>query len=111
MAKKSEFGVRPNDEWGGGERTEGSLIKKDNNIEGIFMALRYLSLEAEGAGLIELATMLEEAALKWDRSTTKRSNNSKRFNKSRAAPIKADSHKSRQVHARAQDAQCKTERA
>jgi hypothetical protein len=33
-----------------------------NNIEGILIALRYLSLEAEGAGLIDLANTLESAA-------------------------------------------------
>jgi hypothetical protein len=33
------------------------------------MALRYLSREAEGAGLKELAKTLEEAELKCDRGT------------------------------------------
>jgi hypothetical protein len=88
LAKKSEFCVRPNEEWEGGERTEASLNKKDSNIEGILMALRYLSLEAEGAGLIELANTLEEAALKCDRSATKTLNNSRSFNKLRADPVK-----------------------
>jgi hypothetical protein len=37
------------------------------NIEGILAALRYLSLEAEGAGLIELANTLEDAAMKCGR--------------------------------------------
>jgi hypothetical protein len=36
--------------------------KDSNYIEGIFMALRYLSLEAEGAGLIDLANTLGDAA-------------------------------------------------
>jgi hypothetical protein len=31
------------------------------------MALRYLSLEAEGAGLTDLANTLETAALQYDR--------------------------------------------
>jgi hypothetical protein len=73
--------VRPNYTRRGGERTGLDLDKVDNNIEGIFRALRYLSLEAEGAGLIELANTLEEAALKWDRSTTKISNDFRSFNK------------------------------
>jgi len=36
--------------------------KSGNNIEGIVMALRYLSLEAEGAGLKDLANTLDNAA-------------------------------------------------
>jgi len=63
--------VRPNDKRAGAELTEVELSKKNNNIAGILMALRYLSLEAEGAGLTELANTLEEAVLKWDRGTTK----------------------------------------
>ena len=42
-----------------------SSIEEDygsNNIEGILAALRYLSLEAEGAGLMDLANTLENAA-------------------------------------------------
>ncbi len=35
----------------------------DPNIAGIFAALRYLSLEAENAGLTDLAGKLTEAAL------------------------------------------------
>ena len=63
--------MRPNDKRAGAELTEVELSKKNNNIAGILMALRYLSLEAEGAGLTELANTLEEAVLKWDRGTTK----------------------------------------
>jgi hypothetical protein len=37
------------------------------NIQGILLALRYLSREAEGAGLKELAKTLEEAELKCDK--------------------------------------------
>jgi hypothetical protein len=92
MAKKSEFYVRPNGKHGEVELAEAELNKK-NNIEGILVALRYLSLEAEGAGLTELANTLEEAALKWDRSTTKILSNSRSFNKSRAGSVKAASHK------------------
>jgi hypothetical protein len=37
---------------------------EDKNVEGILAALRYLSREAEGAGLPELAKALEEAGSK-----------------------------------------------
>ncbi len=40
-------------------------------IRGIILALRYLSREAEDAGLKELARTLEEAELKCDRSAGK----------------------------------------
>ncbi len=44
------------------------IAHTDNEaIRGILLALRYLSREAEGAGLKELARMLEEAELKCDR--------------------------------------------
>jgi hypothetical protein len=109
MAKKCEFSVQPNDKQRGGGGAGVNL--NNNNVEGIFLALRYLSLEAEGAGLIELANTLEEAALKWDRSTTKIANNSTSFNKSRAARVEAASHKSRQGPASGQEARYKTERA
>jgi hypothetical protein len=39
-----------------------------SNVRGILAALRYLSREAESAGLSELAGTLEEAALKCNRS-------------------------------------------
>jgi len=45
----------------------GNTKSGDHNVEGILAALRYLSLEAEGAGLIELANTLEDAALQCDR--------------------------------------------
>ena len=41
----------------------------ETQVRGILMALRYLSREAEGAGLKELAKTLEEAELKYDRGT------------------------------------------
>ncbi|MGO9544799.1 MAG: hypothetical protein ACLPPF_08400 [Rhodomicrobium sp.] len=48
------------------ERKNGKAIALEagdgNNIEGILVALRYLSHEAEGAGLKELANTLEDAA-------------------------------------------------
>jgi hypothetical protein len=92
MAKKCESSVRPNDKQKGGGRAGVGLNKKNNNIEGIFLALRYLSHEAEGVGLIELANTLEEAVLKWDRSATRISNKPRSFNKSRAGSAKAASH-------------------
>jgi len=95
MAKKSEFYVLPNHKRNRLELAGAETNKKSNNIEGIFVALRYLTNEAEGAGLVELANALEEAALKWDRSTIKIVNNSRSFNKSRAGSIKAASHSSR----------------
>ncbi len=45
--------------------------KLNRNIEGIVGALRYLSSEAASAGLLELATTLDEVALKWDRRLTR----------------------------------------
>jgi hypothetical protein len=46
------------------------IVQTDNeSIRGILLALRYLSREAEGAGLKELARTLEEAELKCDRGT------------------------------------------
>jgi len=49
----------------------GSEVAQTGNdpIRGILAALRYLSREAEGAGLKELARTLEEAELKCDRAT------------------------------------------
>jgi hypothetical protein len=44
-------------------------LPDDKNVEGILAALRYLSREAEGAGLRELAKALEEAELKCGRCT------------------------------------------
>lgn len=67
MTKESGFCARPNY-----ERSRGSYSKMErdgdaNNVEGIQMALRYLSLEAEGAGLTELAITLEDAAVQCGR--------------------------------------------
>ena len=47
------------------------ISQSDNeaNVQGIRLALRYLTREAEGAGLIELARTLEEAESKCDRRT------------------------------------------
>ncbi len=43
-------------------------INENKDIRGILLALRYLSREAECAGLIELAKTLEEAELKYDKN-------------------------------------------
>jgi hypothetical protein len=40
---------------------------KNSNIRGILLSLRYLSREAEGAGLVDLARTLEEAELQFGR--------------------------------------------
>jgi hypothetical protein len=45
-----------------------------NNVEGILMALRYLSVEAEGAGLTELAIALEDAAVQCGRYIARTAN-------------------------------------
>jgi hypothetical protein len=67
MTKESGFCVRPNY-----KRNRGSYAKMEgaggaNNVEGILMALRYLTLEAEVAGLTELAITLEDAAVQCGR--------------------------------------------
>ena len=64
MANKCRYRVQP-------KRTRADNTKKkprndDRNIAGILVALRYLSLEAQGAGFIELANILENTALKYD---------------------------------------------
>jgi hypothetical protein len=56
-------------------RTNGQFNRNetgnDKNIRGILLAVRYLSIEAEGAGLIELASTLREAVKKCDRYIAK----------------------------------------
>jgi hypothetical protein len=47
------------------------IAMEDRNVEGILAALRYLSREAEGAGLMELAKALAEAELKCGRPPAK----------------------------------------
>ena len=46
---------------------ESAQTDREPGVRGILLALRYLSREAEGAGLKELARTLEEAELKCDR--------------------------------------------
>jgi hypothetical protein len=68
MTKESGFCVRPSFHRGGrchpAMKAAGSGA---HNVEGILMALRYLSHEAEGAGLTELAITLEDAAVQCGR--------------------------------------------
>ncbi len=54
----------------GKRNTEMAQSDNEENIRGILLALRYLTREAEGAGLKELARTLEEAELKCDRRTS-----------------------------------------
>ena len=44
-----------------------SQADNEANVRGILLALRYLTREAEEAGLVELARTLEEAESKCDR--------------------------------------------
>lgn len=67
MTKESGFCERPSRKRSRGSYSRIGTTGDANNIEGIFMALRYLSLEAEGAGLTDLANTLETAALQYDR--------------------------------------------
>ena len=55
------------------EQSDPEIAQPGNQaaIRGIILALRYLSREAEGAGLKELARTLEEAELKCDRGAGK----------------------------------------
>ncbi len=46
---------------------ETAQSENETNVRGILLALRYLSREAEGAGLKELARTLAEAEFKCDR--------------------------------------------
>ena len=50
-------------------RCKAAQAEEEAAVRGILMALRYLSREAEDAGLKELAKALEEAELKCDRHT------------------------------------------
>ena len=53
-----------------GKKFQPRIVKVEkansNSIEGILLALRYLSCEARGAGLTELAQTLKEAEVKCD---------------------------------------------
>jgi hypothetical protein len=68
MTKESGFCVRPSRRRSGGSysRKEGAAGGA-KNINGILMALRYLSVEAEGAGLQDLAVTLKNAAVECHR--------------------------------------------
>ncbi len=66
MTKESGFCVRPNYKRNRDSYSRTETAGDTNNIKGIFMALRYLSIEAEGAGLTDLANTLESAARQYD---------------------------------------------
>ncbi len=73
-AKKNGFRV-PHSKQG---KYDPKLMKLHrNSVKGILVSLRYLSREAEGAGLVELARMLEEAELKcsWYAANPKKNSN------------------------------------
>ena len=67
MTKESGFCARPNFHRSRGRYPGMKTAGDANNVEGILMALRYLSHEAEGAGLTELAITLEDAAVQCGR--------------------------------------------
>ena len=67
MTKESGFCVRPNYRRGKGRYSRVETANDSNNVAGILMALRYLSHEAQGAGLTELAITLEDAAVQCGR--------------------------------------------
>ncbi len=74
MTKESGFCVRPNYKRNRDNYSRMETAGDTNNIDGIFLALRYLSLEAEGAGLTDLANTLENAALQYDQYIAKSAN-------------------------------------
>jgi hypothetical protein len=59
--------VRPSYRRGKGRYSRVETANDSNNVAGILMALRYLSHEAQGAGLTELAITLEDAAVQCGR--------------------------------------------
>ena len=71
MTKESGFCVPRNYKR---SRCDYSKMGRDdsaNNVEGIMIALRYLSVEAEGAGLTELVIALDDAAVRCGRYTAR----------------------------------------
>ncbi len=74
MTKESGYCARPNYKRNSDNYSRMETAGDTNNIAGIFMALRYLSIEAEGAGLTDLANTLENAALQYDRYIAKGAN-------------------------------------
>jgi hypothetical protein len=66
MATTWSTAVLPNS---GKYNPEMAQTDHETQVQGILVALRYLSREAEGAGLVELAKTLEEAESKCDRGT------------------------------------------
>jgi hypothetical protein len=67
MKKESGICVRPNYRRGKGRYPRMETAGDTHNVAGILMALRYLSHEAQGAGLTELAITLEDAAVQCGR--------------------------------------------
>ncbi len=63
-AKKQQFGGQHSCETKDSAFQEEKALSGKHNIKGILLALRYLSIEAAGAGLTELAVTLEEAERK-----------------------------------------------
>ncbi len=74
MTKEADFCVRPNYRRGKGRCSRVETASDPNNVAGILMALRYLSHEAEGAGLKELAIALEDAAMQCGRYIARAAN-------------------------------------
>jgi hypothetical protein len=66
MAKKSGYCVRLSYKQSNSDCTRLEANNGTNNIEGILTALRYLSIEAEGAGLFDLANSLQDTASEYD---------------------------------------------
>lgn len=67
MTKEPGFCVRPSYRRGRSRYSRVETAGGSNNVAGILMALRYLSHEAQGAGLTELAITLEDAAVQCGR--------------------------------------------
>ena len=66
MAKKSGYCVRLSYKQSKSDCTRLETDNGTNNVEGILAALRYLSIEAEGAGLFDLANSLQDTASEYD---------------------------------------------
>jgi hypothetical protein len=66
--------VRPNYRRSKGRYSRMETAGDSHNVAGILMALRYLSHEAQGAGLTELAITLEDAAVQCGRHIARTAN-------------------------------------
>ena len=67
MTKELGCCVRRNYRRGRSRYSRVETASDSSNVAGILMALRYLSHEAQGAGLTELAITLEDAAVQCGR--------------------------------------------